>query len=178
MSDRISQKKAAQFTSGALVGIGMLCILLAKNWVVLSIGWAALAVCIVLGSLKRTKRPSPQGEPRFELGPLITADLEKINKWIKPVAIFVLLLGIAGLVVPMGKDGSPAQYGYAVFLIGIGVACLGIGFVNRALIVTGYGLWAVAGGIVTYTALAIASPLGMAQAATLGILLIVGGGLA
>lgn len=178
MSDLKSEKKAQQFAYGALAGIAMLCVLLAKNWIVLSIGWAAMALVIVLGSLQRLKKPSPQGKPRFEVGPLIAVDPEKINRWISPVAVLMLLLGIAGLVMPLSENGLVPQYGNAVFLIGIGVACLGIGFVNRALMVTGYGLWAVAGVVMAYTALGSESPLGMAQSLTFGILLIIGGGFA
>ena len=151
----------------------MLCILFAKNWAVLSIGWAVLALFILVGVAKYVTRPTPSRDARFELGPLISADFGKINRWIRPVAVFVLLLGFAGIAVSLGEEG-PQNPGYAIFLIGIGVASLGIGYANRPLIVAGYGLCALAGAIVCYTAVSIENPRGMAQALTLGGLLFFG----
>jgi len=74
----------------------MLCLMLAKNWAVLSIGWAVLAFLIIAGVVQRFRRTPVAGQPLFELGLLIWADLEKINRWIRPVAGFVLLLGLSG----------------------------------------------------------------------------------
>lgn len=162
-----TQGRFAQHVSGPLAGIGMLCLMLAKNWAVLSIGWAVLACLILAGVVQRFRRTPVAGQPLFELGPLIWADLEKINRWLRPVAVFVLLLGLAGVLVSFGDEG-PGHPGYAIFLIGTGVACLGIGKANRPLIIAGYALWTIAGAIVCYTALSIESSLASAQAITLG----------
>jgi hypothetical protein len=172
-----TQGTFAQHVSGPLAGIGMLCLMLAKNWAVLSIGWAVLAFLIIAGVVQRFRRTPMAGQPLFELGPLIWADLEKINRWIRPVAVFVLLLGLAGVLVSFGDEG-PGHPGYAIFLIGTGVACLGIGKANRPLIIAGYALWTIAGAIVCYAALSIESSLASAQAITLGALLFFGGGFA
>lgn len=172
-----SQTKKA-YLAGPLAGIGMAGILLAKNWAVLAMGSAALVICLLMSILPRLKRTLPAAKPQFEVGPLLNNDPEKINKWLMPIAVFVLILGIIGFLISFGEEGSPQQSGYALFLIGIAIANFGICKANRGLIVAGFMQWFVAGAIVVFAALGIDDSFQMTRTLIMGGLLLLGGGLA
>lgn len=166
-----SSKNWISQVSGIMGGAGMLCIILGNSWTLLILGWVLFGIPILVGILSPKVKDKPQGELKFAVGPLINLNFDKINKWIRPVGIFVLILGIAGTLLPMDDDPHFSQRWTSIFLIGVGLSSLGLGLASRPLTAIGYLFWAIAGGIAVYSATLEEEQLRSARVVTLGLLL-------
>lgn len=163
--------------AGILAAVGMYSIMAAESWAVLSIGWAVLALYLLFAVIAKFRAKQPDGAIRFELGPPIVSFAGGKNRALLPLGIAIVLLGIAGVAIPMrGELSVPNQYGGGLFLIGAGVACLGLYSGNRTVLSAGYALWAIAGAAMTVTAIVYHDELLMtAKLLTLGTLMFFGG---
>lgn len=169
-----------QKVAGPLSGIGVLCLILAKNWVVLTMGWSCLAVMILFAVLAKTEQNAGHDReaPLFELGPAIAVNLKSVRRWILPLGIFVLLLGMVSFLIPEEELSGPSSKSYGLFLCGVGIVCIAMRVLHKGLMVAGYLLWGIAGGLICFDAMSLDSEFETAKLMTLGVLLAFGGLLA
>ncbi|MEW4527293.1 hypothetical protein [Maioricimonas sp. JC845] len=164
---------------GVVTAIGVAAILFARNWWMLAVGWAVLGVFFVLllGGLLRSK-PAP-GPVRFRVGPSMGKNALASRRWLVPVGVFILLLGVFAMFVGSNESTPAERFGWGIFLVGVGVGCFGIASANRFALAAGYALWSIAG--LTMAVLAARSggdAVETARLMTVGILCALGGGAA